>query len=256
MTQVSSHEPGSFCWVELSTSDAKSAREFYKSLFGWTVNEMPMGDQGIYYMFQKKGKDAAAMYEQMAQEKSEGIPPHWNNYVAVTSADASAQKAKSLGGKVLAGPFDVFDAGRMAFVQDPQGAMLAVWQAKRHIGVGIRDEPGTLTWNELLTSDIEGARKFYSALFGWNLKTSPEYTEIHVGERAYGGMMQIRPDMRGMPSNWAPYFAVDDTDAIAKKAQSSGGSVFMQPTDIPNVGRFAVIGDPQRAMFSVIKVQM
>jgi predicted enzyme related to lactoylglutathione lyase len=223
------------------------------SLFGWTVNEIPMGEQGTYYIFQKKGKDAAAMYAQGDQEK--GVPPHWNNYIAVASADAAAEKVKSLGGKVVAGPFDVMDAGRMAFVSDPQGGVFAVWEAKRSIGVGILGEPGTLSWNELLTSDIAGARKFYTALFGWTLKESPEYTEAHLGKDAVGGMMQIRPDMKGMPTLWWPYFDVADVDASVKKAQEMGGKLHMGPMDIPEVGRFAVLADPQGASFNLITLK-
>jgi predicted enzyme related to lactoylglutathione lyase len=250
MPKVSSFPPGTFCWVELSTTDAKAARSFYSKLFGWSVNEIPMGDQGTYFIFQKDGADAAAMYEQSPQEKKERIPPHWNNYIAVASADAASEKVKKLGGEVVAGPFDVMDIGRMAFVTDPQRAMFAVWQAKKDRGQSIVNEPGALCWNELYTPEIEGARKFYKALFGWNLKVSPEYTEVHAGEQPVGGMMQ----MSEVPPSWIPYFAVSDADAVCKAAKSAGGQIHKGPADIPNVGRFAIMGDPQGAMFSIIRL--
>jgi predicted enzyme related to lactoylglutathione lyase len=256
MTEISSYKDGQFCWADLTTSDPKAAKSFYTSLFGWTVNDMPMGDDGVYSMLQIKGKDVAALAGMRDEEKKQKVPPHWNNYISVSNADAAAKKAKSLGGTVVAPPFDVMDAGRMAFIADPQGAVFAVWQAGKSIGARIINETNTMCWNELMTKDIEGARKFYSGLFGWKLKVSPEYTEIQAGDRGVGGMMQIRPDMKGMPSNWIPYFAVADADAIAKKAKAAKAQVGVPPTDIPNVGRFSVLADPQGARFAIIQVKM
>src|SRR5437773_94042 len=246
MPEVSSYEPGTFCWVELATSDAKAAKQFYASLFGWEVQENNMGDEGIYYTFQKKGKDVGAMYDE------KNAPPHWNNYVSVANVDASAEKAKKLGGKVVNGPFDAMDFGRMAAIRDPQDASFSIWQPKKHIGALVINEPGTLTWNELLTSDIKSARTFYTGLFGWKLKESPEYTEVHVGDRPTGGMMQLSPEMKGMKPLWWPYFAVSDVDGSTKKVSSLGGKVHRPGTDIPKVGRFAVVADPQGASFNLI----
>lgn len=250
MTQKTSYLPGEFCWVDLSTSDPKSAEKFYVSLFGWTTNPISMGpDAPPYVMLLKNGKDVGAMME------DKKAPPHWMPYVFVANIDDAAKKAKTLGATILAEPFDVTDAGRMAAIQDPQGAVLNLWQGKRHIGAGVTGEPGTMCWNELYTPDIEGSRKFYTALFGWKLKISPEYTEAHVGETATGGMMQMRPEMKGMPPNWMPYFAVDDVDSVVKKAEAGGGRVHNGPMDIPDTGRFAVMGDPQGASFAVIKLK-
>ena len=142
----------------------------------------------------------------------------------------------------------------MAVVQDPQGAAFALWQAKQHSGVELRDETNTLCWNELMTSDVEAAGKFYGALFDWNLKVSPEYTEVHVGQVPAGGLMQISPEMQGMPSHWQPYFAVDDCDGTLRKAQSMGTEEFFGPFDAPNVGRIAVLKDPHGATFAIIKL--
>jgi predicted enzyme related to lactoylglutathione lyase len=245
------HAPGTFCWIELGTSDAAGARAFYTQLFEWGVNEFPMGEMGTYYIFQKNGADSAAMYQIGPQQ--EGMPPNWLSYVAVASADAATEKAKSLGGSVIHGPFDVYDMGRMTVLQDPQGAMFAVWETKTHRGVGVRDETNTLCWNELQARDLDAARKFYAPLFDWRLKESPEYTEMHLGENAVGGMMtsQAPPEV---PSHWLPYFAVDDCDASAAQAASLGGTVIVPPMDVPTVGRFAAIQDPQGAAFAVIKL--
>ena len=251
MPKVTAHEPGNFCWIELGTSDDAGARAFYTALFGWTVREIPMGEMGMYFIFQKNGADCAAMYKfgpDMA-----GIPPFWMSYVSVADADAAAAKAQSLGGKVHAGPFDVFDQGRMAILVDPQQAVFSVWQAKGNPGIGIRDEAGALCWNELQVRDVDAAKQFYPALFDWRLKESPDYTEFHVGAQAVGGMMPSQAPAE-VPSYWLPYFAVEDCDASQARAASLGAAVFAPAFDVPNVGRMAVLADPQGAPFAIIKL--
>jgi uncharacterized protein len=253
MPKTDSHAPGTFCWIELATTDGQAAKSFYTSLFAWTVIEHDMGPGGIYVIFQKDGADAAAMYQIPPDMK--GMPPNWLSYVAVADADATSAKATSLGGSVISGPFDVMENGRMAVMSDPQGASLAVWQAKSHPGVGVRDEPGTLCWNELQARDMDKARAFYSELFTWRMKESPEYTEMHVGDTAVGGMMLSQAPAE-VPSHWMPYFAVEDCEASVARLQSLGGQVFAGPFDVPGVGRMAVAADPQGAVFSVIKLEL
>lgn len=249
MPHTTSHAPGSFCWLELATSDAPAARDFYTRLLDWTVVEEPMGELGTYYRFQKDGYDAAAMYHETR------MPPSWVSYIAVRSADESAAKVKSLGGEVHKDPFDVFDLGRMAIIGDPQGATFAIWEARQSAGLAIRDEPGALCWNELQARDVAAAKTFYPTLFGWRMKESPDYTEWHLGADAVGGMLpsQAPPEV---PSFWMPYFAVEDCDAAAAKAESIGATVYAPPMDIEKVGRFSVLGDPQGATFAVIKLTM
>lgn len=249
MTTTTAHQPGTFCWVELGTSDGPAARTFYTQLFDWTANDTPIDGGMVYTIFQNAGRDAAAMYVL----DQEGVPPHWLSYVAVADVDASAAQATGLGATIVAGPMDVMDAGRMAVLLDPQGATFAVWQADKHAGVGVRDEANALCWNELMANDLEAARKFYVALFGWRPKESPEYTEWHLGENAVGGMLQTHSP--GM-SFWMPYFAAQDCDATVTRATSLGGRVYKAPTDIAGVGRFAVLADPSGAAFSVIKLTM
>jgi len=253
MANYDHHDPGTFCWIELGTSDAAGAKKFYTSLFGWTTNENDMGEMGIYYIFQKNGRDCAAMYQMGEQQK--GTPPNWMSYVCVASADDAAEKAKSLGGNVIAGPFDVMDYGRMAVIFDSQGAAFSVWQPKANIGVQVRDETNTLGWNELQARDVGAAKKFYAPLFGWTLKESPEYSEFHLGARAVGGTLKSQAP-EGVPAFWLPYFMVDDCDATVQKSSAGGGSVHVPPMNIPNVGRFAVLTDPQGASFAVIKLEL
>jgi predicted enzyme related to lactoylglutathione lyase len=133
-----------------------------------------------------------------------------------------------------------------------------VWQPKRHIGVGILREPGALCWTELITRDTNAAEKFYTQLFGWTAKRGTdagmEYTELSNGGIPQAGLMALTPQMGNMPPAWTPYFAVTDCDATAKKAADLGGRVYVKPTDIPNVGRFAVLADPHGAVFDIIKL--
>ena len=254
MSEVTRHEPGSFCWPELATTDDGAAKKFSTTLFNWSFEDSPAGPDMIYTMLKKKGKNVGALYKLGPQQK--GVPPHWNVYVAVTSADETAKKAKELGGKLLMEPFDVMDVGRMAIIQDQQGAMISLWQAKKHIGAEVINEPDSLCWAELDTTDTESARKFYTGLFGWGAKVSEQYTEWQRGGTSIGGLMKIPKEWGPVPPNWLVYFMVSDVDATTKKAGSLGGQAIVPPTDIPKTGRFSVIRDPQGAVFASFKPSM
>lgn len=256
MSEVNQYEPGTFCWPELGTTDAEAAKKFYAGLFGWTANDVPAGP-GTYSMLQLSGKDIGALYGLGKDQLSQGVPPHWLSYVSVSSADDTARKAKQLGGKVLSEPFDVFDVGRMAVIQDPTGATFALWQPRKHIGAKLVNQSGAFCWNELTTSDTAAATKFYTELFGWTSKILPgptPYTQFMRGAVPAGGMLQMSKESGQMPSHWLVYFAVDDCDDRVNKAKELKGQVRVPPTDIPDVGRFAVIQDPQGAAFSIIKL--
>jgi hypothetical protein len=152
------------------------------------------------------------------------------------------------------GPFEVMEHGRMTIVQDPTGGTICVWQARNHVGARVVREPGAASWIELYTKDTKKAGSFYSQLFGWKLKESPGYTEFHLGNEGVGGMMAIEASMGDVPPHWIVYFQVADIDASAAKARSLGGKLRMEPTDIPEVGRFAIPLDPQGAEFAIIRL--
>ncbi len=253
--EVSKHTPGTFCWAELGTTDQQAAKKFYSELFGWGVNDLPIGPDAVYSMMQLRGKDVAAISQMMPEQLAQGVPPHWSLYVAVESADEAAKAVNAAGGKTLMDPFDVFDSGRMTIAQDPAGATFGIWQARNHIGASIVNEANTFCWGELATRDAAASMAFYGKVFGWKAKTGdPAYTEIHLGDQPFGGMLTMTAEMEGVPPHWMPYFAVDDCDAKAEKAKSLGANMCVPPQDIPNVGRFAVIGDPQGAVFAIIKL--
>ena len=251
------HAPGSFCWIELATTDGEGAKKFYCELFGWEADDRPMGPGMVYTMLKLSGKEVGALYQKGEEMKQ--VPTHWASYVCTTSADETAAKAKSLGANVLMEPFDVAEHGRMAAIADPTGAVFNVWQPKQHKGVGVKGETNSLCWNELLTNDTAKAIDFYTKLFGWQTKTDSgetPYTEIINGAEHIGGIMQIQPNMGPMPPNWGIYIAVADCDATAQKALSLGGRQYVPPTDIPHVGRFAVLSDPQGGVFNIIKLDL
>jgi predicted enzyme related to lactoylglutathione lyase len=258
MAEFSSHQPGTFSWPELATTDQNGGVAFYRALFGWDLNEQSMGPEGTYSMFLLRDKEVGAAYTLRPEERQAGVPPHWNLYATVSSADEAAKRAAELGAQVLAPAFDVMDVGRMAVIQDPTGAVFEVWEPKKHIGAKIMGEPGSLCWSELTTRDTKAAEAFYTKLFGWTAKNSSgdaggmDYTEFSNQGQPGVGMMGMPAQMPAqVPSYWMPYFMVDDCDASTSKASSLGGKVMVGPQDIPKTGRFAVLTDPQGAMFAL-----
>lgn len=255
MTEMTSYKPGTFCWVDLATTDAEAAKKFYTALFGWAAVDMPAGPDMIYTMCQIDGKDVAALYQQGPEEQ--GVPPHWNSYVSVASADEIAPKVTALGGTVVGGPFDVMDAGRMTLLLDPESVFLGAWQPGKHIGARLVNQPGAFCWNELATRDVAKASAFYTKLFGWETETQDmagmPYTTLMNKGGMNGGMMPMAPEQADMPAHWLVYFAVADCDASVEKVKSLGGQGLMPPFDTP-AGRIAIMQDPQGAAFGIIKL--
>jgi uncharacterized protein len=257
MTHIDQNPLGSFCWVELGTTDQNVAKKFYGSLFEWTPQDNPMGPGEFYTIFKLDGRDAAAAYTLRAEQRSQGVPPHWMLYVAVANADAISDKVKGLGGTLVLPPFDVFDIGRMAVLRDPTGAHFCVWQALKRSGIGVADTDGALCWADLSTPDVTRASEFYSALFGWAMvkdeKDPSGYVHIKNGEQFIGGIPPAAHRQPGMPPHWLPYFLVADVDATAAKAKQGGANIYLAPMSMENVGRMSVIADPQGAVFAIFK---
>ena len=170
MGERTQYAPGTFSWTDLTTTDQDAAKAFYGSLFGWTADDRPVGDGMVYSMMQLGGREVAAISPQPQMLRDAGAPPTWNSYITVESADASADRAQELGATLLSPPFDVFDAGRMAVIQDPQGAAFEIWEPRESIGAGLVNAPGALSWNELASPDLDASSAFYSALFGWTIE--------------------------------------------------------------------------------------
>ena len=259
MQETPDPKPGSFCWVELGTSDNEAAKNFYTQLFGWEAEDHPMGpDGGVYTMLKLDGKDVGGLYKLTPDMVSANVPSHWMNYVATADADETAEKAKAAGATIMNGPFDVYTLGRMAVIKDPTGAVFSIWQSKDNKGSAAWGVPNAPLWNELGTTDTQKAGEFYSNVFGWTKQQFPgqmEYTVFNNENKGIGGMYQITPEMGPIPPHWIVYFAVEDCDAAVQKATELGANVMKAAEDIPGVGRFAILTDPQGAAFALLKPQ-
>jgi len=261
------------CWVDTTQPDPAAAAGFYGELFGWALEDVMPPDSPVrYFIGRLGGGDVGAVSSQ-----SEGAPngAAWNTYVWVEDADETAAKVREAGGTVVTEPMDVGDSGRMAVFADPAGAVFSVWQPGTHRGAAVVNEHGALNFNTLNTGDLEGAKRFYGAVFGWELlDVDGNFTAWALP--AYGDFLEQRtPGMRenmasmGAPARfeevvaavteapdeppvWGVTFGVDDADAIAARASELGGDVLVPPFDAPWV-RMAIIRDPQGAVFTASK---
>jgi predicted enzyme related to lactoylglutathione lyase len=243
-------------WIDLSSSDAAASREFYSKLFGWEIEVNPDPQYGGYGMAKVDGKDVAGI----GPKQSEQAPTAWSLYIGTPDAEELARKVQSAGGTVIAPPFDVGDQGRMAVFQDPTGAFISAWQPRAMSGFPTA-APNTFGWAELNSRGIDKAIPFYGEVFGWTTKTSemgegqPPYTEFQLGGQSILGGMEMNPMVPAeVPSYWMVYITVDDVDRAFKQATELGAQEMVAPQDFPG-GRFAIIGDPQGAVFGLLKMQ-
>ena len=260
LQENSDPKPGSFCWVELGTSDNEAAKNFYTQLFGWEADDHPMGPDGVYTILKLEGKDVGGLYKLTPDMVGQGVPPNWMSYVATANADETTEKAKAAGATIMNGPFDVSTLGRMSVIKDPTGAVFSIWQSKENKGSAAWGVANAPVWNELGTNDTQKAGEFYSNVFGWTKQMFPgpgpmEYTVFNNDDKGVGGMYQITPEMGPIPPHWLVYFAVEDCDAAVQKASGLGANVIKPAEDIPGVGRFAILKDPQGAVFALLKPQ-
>lgn len=245
---------GRFSWHELMTTDAAGAAKFYAALFGWQVQEVDMGPMGTYRLFLAAGKQVGG-----AMAAPPNVPSHWLTYVTTDDADASAKKAEELGAKIVVPPTTVPDMVRFAVAMDPQGAGFGILKP---LGPGADEPmpegplgPGHFVWNELYTKDKDSAAKFYGALFGWTGKVAEgdpmQYFHWMNQGKDIGGMMNLPAP--NIPPHWLAYIGASDVDASTKKVKELGGKVMMDPMDIPRVGKFSVVTDPQGAAFALFR---
>lgn len=248
MPEMTGYRPGVPCWADLSTGEREAALAFYGRLFEWDA--VDLGEEtGHYTMFTRAGRQVAA-----ATSGPVAVPPHWTTYFSVADADDTARRIEASGGKVLDGPTDVMTAGRMAVFADPTGAVAALWQPGDHIGAQLVNEPGSVVWNELNTSDPDRARSFYGDVLGWDWAGSPDYAEARIDDRPVAGVM-ARPETMpaGVPDHWLVYFASANLDRDVERVPALGGSVAVGPMDIEGTGRFAIVVDPHGAAFGLFE---
>ena len=254
MQVVKEYPNGVFSWIDLGTSDTEAAKSFYSGLFGWSFLDIPTSSGMVYSMAQIEGYNVCGLGPQDADMQAQGIPPFWTSYVKHDDVDSIAEKAVAAGGNFIFPPLDVEESGRMTIIQDPIGAMLGVWQPGQHIGAQLVNMPNTLTWNELMTRNLETVKTFYGTVFGWSYDVDPSgYVSCKAGDRVQAGMIAIDETMGDMPDSWGFYILVEDEESTATKAQELGGAVLVPPTPAGEIGKFAVVQDPQGAVFSIIK---
>ena len=276
MSDQDRYIPGVPCWVDTTQPDPQAAVAFYRELFGWELEDvMPPESPIRYFMGRLPGGEVAGVG---SQAEGASQPAAWNTYVRVEDAEETAGKVREAGGSVMMEPADVGDSGRMAVFADPEGAVFSVWQANEFPGAAVVNEHGSVNFNDLHTRDLEGARTFYGAVFGWELlsfggggmwvlKAYGDFLEQRrPGTRAGMAEMGAPPrfeevvasaaaipeDQPDMPPHWGVTFAVDDADAIAARAAELGGQVVVPPQDAPWV-RMTVVSDPQGAQFVASK---
>jgi predicted enzyme related to lactoylglutathione lyase len=255
--------PGRFVWYDLFTTDQEASKKFYADLLGWQYENYDMG--GADYPMIKVGEAYMGGIASMKDPAAAG-PPHWTSYVSVEDVDATCKRVEELGGKVVVSPTDIPTVGRFAVIADPQGAIIAPFKPLKPSEA---EEPevtpeGMVCWRECLCGDSAAVAEFYRQVFGWRVETqdmdSPgggtnRYHLFYAGEKMIGGTMDMPPQAAeaGAPPHWLYYLKVTDVDALAAKTTELGGSVACPPMDIPGIGRFCVIDDPQGATVALYR---
>lgn len=246
-----------FCWADLQTTDPAAARSFYGKVLGWQFTEIPGPTPYAVGSVEEGMTGGIAALPDRARQA--GAPPHWQSYVAVDDVEATVAKAVELGGSIIA-PVMTMETGSMAVLADPTGGVFALWRPTRPSGTTVSGDTGGIGWYELMTTDVEAARDFYGALFGWTFDEVPmptgPYTILKNDGVGIAGLMKLPPDDPGGRSFWSVYFVVDDADVAFETATANGAHVVMPLMDVPEVGRFGFLVDPQGAMFAVIRLEM
>jgi predicted enzyme related to lactoylglutathione lyase len=255
MAERTTYTPGTFSWTDLTTTDQEAAKSFYSGLFGWEAQDNPVGDGIVYSTMLIDGKPVGAISPQPDAQRDAGVPPAWNSYITVQSADAALERARHLGAEVHAPAFDVLDVGRMGVIQDPQGAFVLVWEPKTHIGASLVNAHGALCWNELATADMDASATFYGELFGWTftpMEGEMPYLVIQNADGRSNGGVRLR--MESEPPYWLVYFGANELEATIARAGELGGATIVEPMQI-GPGRIAVGQDPQGAVFALYRGQ-
>ncbi|MBK8987659.1 MAG: VOC family protein [Chloroflexi bacterium] len=251
---MTTYPNGIFNWVDLTTTDPEGAKAFYCELFGWEAKNLPTGGGPDYVMFRMNGYNVAGGGAMPPDMEAQGIPPFWASYIKHDNVDDIAAKITAAGGALIMPPMDVMEEGRMVMATDPHGATFGVWQPANHIGAQLVNVPGALVWNELQTRDTAAAQSFFGAVFGWTFDTDENgYVMCNVDGRTQAGMMAIDESWGDVPPNWAVYFMVTDVEASAAKVQELGGNLLLPSTPAGEMGKFAVVQDPQGGVFTIMQ---
>jgi predicted enzyme related to lactoylglutathione lyase len=245
MTSGTQTVVGRFVWHDHASGDRDRAKTFYAELLGWEIEIFKPGEMD-YPMISANGQQHGGFGPAQG-----GAPSHWLGHVVVEDVEAAMQRAKGAGGEIVTGPMEIPEVGRIAVIRDPQGAVISAFEPQGEA----RIPEGAFLWDELRTSDLDGAKRFYGEVFGWTAGDveveGQSYTLFQLGETSVAGCSTAAGE--GTPPHWAPYLATDDVDASTAKAKELGATVYLEPTSMQGVGRFSALGDPTGAPFGLMK---
>jgi predicted enzyme related to lactoylglutathione lyase len=248
MGEVQGYPNGTFCWIDLGTNDAPSAKEFYGGLFGWEFDDLATGEHGTYTRCRLNAKTVCGLYDQADE-------PGWGSYISVAQVDDAAIKAQALGADMIVEPFDAPGRTRVATIRDPAGAVVSLSQPGENFGAELVNENGTWTWNELVSADLSVGTAFYVELLGWTVEDTPgafRRSIFTLGDLLIGGGHVPVPQEDPTP-RWSVSFWVADADQAAAKVSELGGAVLLPPMDVP-AGRFTIVADPEGVVFTATAV--
>ena len=244
-------DAGRFAWHDLMTTDLERARAFYTELFDLRTEAVDLGDEGTYTMLVREGRAFGGILPLAADQ---GIPSHWLGYATVDDLDTALERTRVTGGTVALSGRELPDTGRFSVVVDPEGAALALFEP---FGDGPAEPPGVMVWNQLLTRRPVAVQPFYRDVLGWSMRRHEaegigEFWLFYRGEDEIAGVLQM-PEGSPAGAFWLPYVGVDDVDAAAVWAEELGATTHVQPVDLPDVGRYAVLADPTGATIALFK---
>jgi predicted enzyme related to lactoylglutathione lyase len=256
MGERTEYAPGTFCWVDLGTTDAEAAKGFYAGVFGWEYEDVPMADDFTYTLARRDGHVVAGLYD----VSGIGMPAAWVSYVATDDIHVAVDRAKELGATILNGPVQAGPAGRLAVLADPTGAVFALWEAAERAGAALVNADGALTMNQLNSADPDASQRFYEQLFLWQFNElptggGPDFWSVLNDNKLNAGMMPLPDEAAGTPSHWLAYFAVGDLNDAEGRVSDGAGDVVVDQTQVP-AGRFLVARDPQGAYFALFEGEL
>ena len=242
---------GAPTWLELATFDPEVSLPFYSGLFGWTADD-PTPGPGDYRMLRLDGLVVAGLVPATSVDG-------WHVFLHTTDAVETAAKAEVAGGTIAELPTPMLELGVRDELIDPTGAWVGAWQPRTLAGLEVQGAPGAAVWFELHARDFAVAVRFYQDAFAWTVESIGDSDEFRMvtfpegaGEAALAGIYDSARDELERDSHWQVYFAVDDVDATAARAEELGGLVVTGPEDSP-YGRLAYVMDPMGVPFSIMK---
>ena len=248
MTDKTPLDPGHFCWVDVAVADPTKTHKFFAELFGWSRRVRPTEDNQAYSIMTNHGEHVAGI---CAVENAG--PSQWMAYLLVSDLQQAESKVESLGGKVLRRGVEIPTFGILSVVEDPTGAVFALWKPGRQEFRKPRQH-GNVSWYELVSRDPDRAKQFYAELAGWELSETvydgAPFTIFEKNGKELAGLRAIKGEE--LPA-WHIYFAVDDVDQTAELCRSSGGTVVLPPFDVEGLGRCTMLKDPSGGYFGAFQ---